>query len=190
MKNIFEEAYALQNFLVGKKYKFCFIGGLALQRWGELRTTNDIDLTLLTGFSGEEEYIDSLVAEYEPRMNNFRELALTARVLLLKSQGGVGIDIAFGGMPFEESTIKRSSESEYLPGIKLITCSAEDLVVHKAFAARPKDWIDLEGILIRQTNLDWHYIDQQLLPLAELKEEPEIVSRLNTLRQSTSAKMT
>jgi hypothetical protein len=53
----------------------------------------------------------------------------------------------------------------------------------KAFASRPKDWVDLEGILIRQHGLlDWAYVESQLRPLTELKEEPEILERLATLR--------
>jgi hypothetical protein len=32
-------------------------------------------------------------------------------------------------------------------------------------------------------NLDWAYIREQLTPLAEAKEEPEIMERLEALRQ-------
>jgi len=61
----------------------------------------------------------------------------------------------------------------------LRVCSAEDLVVMKAFAARPQDWIDVEGILIRQrVKLDWDYIYANLTPLAELKENPSLVTQL------------
>ena len=182
MKNIFEEAAILQQFLYSEKFRFCFIGGLALQRWGDLRTTNDIDLTLFTGFSNEKRFIDTLLSKYAARIPEAEELALTARVLLLKSDSGVGIDIALGGLPFEEQSIERSSESEYLPGIFLRTCSAEDLIVHKAFAARPKDWIDIEGIVLRQQKLDWSYIEEVLPPLLDLKEEPENWKTLMKLR--------
>lgn len=65
-----------------------------------------------------------------------------------------------------------------LPDIFLRTCSAEDLIAHKAFEARPKDWIDIEGIVARQKSLDWTYIDEQINPLVELKEEPEILTKL------------
>lgn len=53
----------------------------------------------------------------------------------------------------------------------------------KAFADRPQDRIDLRGILVRQgpENLDWNYIWQQLTPLVELKESPEILSHLKGL---------
>src|SRR5205823_6642961 len=47
------------------------------------------------------------------------------------------------------------------------------------FAAREKDWVDLEGVIIRQTDaIDWAYVRTHLGPLAELKEEPEILNEL------------
>ena len=53
----------------------------------------------------------------------------------------------------------------------------------KAFAARPRDWLDIEGIIIRQTGkLDWTYIRNQLGPLTELKEAPEILIALESRR--------
>ena len=53
----------------------------------------------------------------------------------------------------------------------------------KAFAARAKDWLDVEGIIVRQTGkLDWSYIRGQLQPLAELKEEREIMNELEQRR--------
>jgi len=53
----------------------------------------------------------------------------------------------------------------------------------KLFASRPGDIRDLEGIAIRNRGkLDWAYIEEQLRPLAELKEQPEILRELARLR--------
>jgi len=159
------------------------IGGLALQRWGEPRETIDVDLTLLTGFGDEAPFIQTLLAQFEPRIEHAAEFALAHRVLLLRAKSGVGLDIALAGLPFEESAVARSSWFTFPSGVQLRTCSAEDLVVMKAFAARPRDWIDVEGIIVRQTGkLDWNYVRQQLAPLAELKEEPRILSELERRR--------
>jgi hypothetical protein len=69
-------------------------------------------------------------------------------------------------------------------GETLRICSAEDLVVMKAFAARPHDWGDIDAVLARYApKLDWGYIYQQLNPLAELKEAPENVAQLRALEQ-------
>lgn len=71
----------------------------------------------------------------------------------------------------------------YSPGIPLRTCSAEDLVVMKAFASRGQDWTDVERVIQRQgKNLDWDYIRDELRPLAELKGAAEILQRLEGLR--------
>jgi hypothetical protein len=181
--DLFQVALGLQDFLASQGWRFCFIGGLALQRWGEPRITQDIDCTLLTGFSAEQGYIRALLAKYEGRIPDAEAFALRNRVLLLRSGSGVGIDVALGGIPFEESLVGRATDFDFLPGVRLRTCSAEDLVVLKAFADRRRDWADIEGILYRQKGrLDWGYIYEQLVPLAELKEDPAIVASLKSMQ--------
>ncbi len=94
------------------------------------------------------------------------------------------MDVALGALPFEELAIRRSSLFEYLPGIALRTCSAEDLVVMKAFAGRGQDWVDVQRIIVRQSGgLDWAHVWQQLQPLAELKGPSETLTRLERLRR-------
>ena len=64
----------------------------------------------------------------------------------------------------------------------LTTCCAEDLIVLKAFANRPQDLRDIEGVIIRQGRaLDQELIMTELTPLTELKEEPEILEQLQQL---------
>ena len=64
----------------------------------------------------------------------------------------------------------------------MTTCRAEDLVVLKAFARRDKDWLDIEGIVLRQAGkLDERLIWQELQPLVDLKQEPAISDRLRDL---------
>ena len=183
MIEVIRAAVELQSVCEAQRWRFCFIGGLALQHWGEPRETVDVDLTLLTGFGGEQPFIEILLSRFEARIENAAQFALTRRVLLLRAKSGVGLDIALGGLPFEESAVARASVLAF-PGDALIrTCSAEDLIVMKAFAARPRDWLDVEGVIIRQTGkLDWNYIRRQLAPLAELKDAPEILDELEKRR--------
>ena len=49
-------AAGLESSLQQRGWKFCYIGGVAVQRWGIPRFTQDIDLTLLTGFGDEEKF--------------------------------------------------------------------------------------------------------------------------------------
>ena len=73
-----------------------------MQRWGEPRLTQDVDLTLLTGFGNEEAFIDGLLAGFEGRRPDARSFALRYRVLLLRASNGVPLDVALGAMLFEE----------------------------------------------------------------------------------------
>jgi hypothetical protein len=180
---VLRAAHELQLFCRAQEWRFCFIGGIALQRWGEPRQTIDVDLTLLTGFGTEAPFVDSLLQRFQARVAEARSFALEHRVVLLRSAAGVGLDIALAGLPFEASAVARASDYEYPHGITLRTCSAEDLLVMKAFAGRGQDWVDVERVLERQgPGLDWTYVRQQLTPLAELKGEPGIVQRLEELR--------
>jgi hypothetical protein len=106
-------------------------------------------------------------------------------VLLLQSESGIGIDIALGGLPFEQLAVERATPFEFLPDVVLVTCSAEDLIVLKSFADRPRDWVDVEGVIVRQRSaLDWTYVERHLRPLVELKESPDILARLRRLRSA------
>ena len=49
---------------------------------GEPRETVDVDLTLLTGFGGEERFIRTLLQHFEARIENAADFALAQRVLL------------------------------------------------------------------------------------------------------------
>jgi hypothetical protein len=57
-------------------------------------------------------------------------------------------------------------------------------VVLKLFASRPLDLHDAEGVVLRHGDcLDWRYIEEQLRPLAEAKQDPEILQTLSRLRR-------
>ena len=57
-------------------------------------------------------------------------------------------------------------------------------MVMKLFASRAIDIRDAEGIAIRHDKtLDWDYIETQLIPLAEAKEEPAILAQFARIRQ-------
>ena len=183
MNDVLRAARDLQAFCDSQGWPNVIIGGLALLRWGETRQTVDVALTLLTGFGDERKFIEPLLAKYRPRVRDPLAFALANRVVLLNSASGIGLDVALAGLPFEESAVRRATPFNYPGGVVLRTCSAEDLVVLKAFASRPKDWIDVAGILIRNTGrLDWEYIESQLRPLVELKEAPEIMDLLRRKR--------
>jgi hypothetical protein len=179
VNSLFQAGLELQKFLKAKKWPFCFIGGLAVVRWGEIRMTQDIDLCLLSGFGNEETYINAILDKYISRISDPVEFAFKNRVLLIYASNSVSVDISLSGLQFEEKMIERATAFSFMKRCSLMTCSAEDLIVLKAFAGRATDWMDVEGIVMRQgASLDFDYIIKQVTPLCTLKEEPEILTRL------------
>lgn len=184
MNGLFEAARQLQDFCDSRGWRSCFIGGLAVQRWGEPRVTLDVDLTVLAGFGDEGRFIDTLLAAYPARITHAGEFARRHRVVLLRTPDGVGIDVSLGALPLEELVVCRASLFSFAPGLDMRTCSAEDLIVLKLFASRPLDIRDAESVAVRQKGrLDWRYIEEQLRPLAQIKDEPVILSTLARLRE-------
>ena len=182
MNPLFEAGQEIQNFLNSKKWPFCFIGGLAVIRWGEARMTQDIDLCVLSGFGGEEKYIDGLLENFRPRIGDAKEFATVNRVLLLYASNDVPLDLTLSGLPFEKQMIDRATPFLYAQQCLLLTCSAEDLIVLKAFADRGQDRVDVKGVIARwKGQLDTKYIIEHLKPLSEIKKAPEILDNLNKL---------
>lgn len=186
MNPIFAAALEVQAFCESNDWRFCIIGALAVQRWGEPRLTRDVDLTVLSGFGSEERWIEPLLERFGARRSDVRDFALRTRVVLLEASNNVPLDVSLGALPFEERIVARATTHQFAPDVKLRTCSAEDLIILKSFANRTKDWLDVEGVLIRQArNLDIPLIWRELNPLIDLKEEPEIRTRLKKLIEST-----
>lgn len=189
MIELFQVAATVQGFCEQEGFSFCFIGGLALQRHGEPRVTRDVDLAVLAGFGGEKRVAQAFLREFAGRVGDALEFALVNRVLLLGvtapsglgTDASVGVDVSLAALPFEEEMIGRATPFEFVQGQPLRTCSAEDLIILKAFAARPQDWVDVENVIGRQRRLDWDYIVPRITELADLKEEPELVGRLLAL---------
>lgn len=183
MNGLFAAATEIQDFCHDRQWRFCLIGGIAVQRWGEPRQTRDVDLTLLTGFGGEAPFIQELFASFEGRFPDAAAFARDHRVALLQSSAGVGLDIALGALPFEERAVARATDWT-IGDVVLHTCSAEDLVVHKAFAGRAQDWIDIEMVVARQGGLlDTALVLNEAVPLLEVKQATDDRDRLKALLQ-------
>ena len=183
MNPILETALEVQLFCRSRGWRFCFIGAIAVQRWGEPRLTQDVDLTVLSGFGPEAGFVDALLSAYRGRIPDAREFALQRRVVLLEAASGVPVDVSLGGIPFEERVVERSSPWEIGGAEPLLTCSAEDLVVLKAFAGRDKDWLDIEGVATRQgKQLHERMVLREIEPLLELKEDERSRPRRRAIR--------
>lgn len=89
MNPIFAAALEVQAFCESKDWRFCIIGALAVQRWGEPRLTRDVDLTVLSGFGSEERWIEPLLEQFRARRADVLDFALRTRVVLLEASNKV-----------------------------------------------------------------------------------------------------
>lgn len=183
-RSLWESALELQSYMQVQGFRFCFIGGVAVQRWGEPRVTDGLDLTLFLNYGDEQSVAKQILARYQSRHPNPLAFVMEARILLLHDISGTDIDLSLGGMPYEERMMERSSDWQVRGHGSLTTCSAEDLVILKSFASRPQDWIDVEKTIIRQSmSLYRAMVREELEILASLKDKPEILAQLELLFQ-------
>ncbi|MBX3423869.1 MAG: nucleotidyl transferase AbiEii/AbiGii toxin family protein [Pirellulaceae bacterium] len=189
LSHLYAAAVRLQRRYQSEGTQFCFIGGLALQKWGEPRYTRDVDLMVFSGFGGERAIIERELRALEPRIDDAVEFAMLNRVLLVQDKSQCPIDISLAAMPYESDVIARSQlQSLNLEFEPLGLCSATDLIILKAFAGRPQDWQDIRGTVVRSQHLiDWKLIDKELSVLLELKEEPESLDKLYQLKMELNA---
>ncbi len=173
MNLLVDEAARFQKFVIENGWEFYFIGGLAVQIWGEPRLTRDIDLTVFTNFENETQFIETIIAKYRPRYSTAPDHALAERLIPVLSETGITIDVALGGFPDLSESLSRASYQQFSKEVSLKVCSPDDLVVMKTLAGRSRDWPDVEAVLIKQRNLDWDYIESSIRPLFEYEQDLE-----------------
>lgn len=173
----------LNDFLVSHEIPYVLIGGIALQLWGEPRYTQDVDLTVVLDMTRESELVHAIISHFAPRISDADVFALDNRVILVWSSSGCPIDISLGLPGYEEEVIARAVSADFSPEIQGIkVCTAEDLVVMKIVAGRPRDIDDVEGIIIRQHDaLDYGYIRLKLNGFDELLEPSELLERFEAI---------
>lgn len=176
-----DAAIEVQSALSSARFRACVIGGLAVQRWGEPRATQDVDMSMLAPIGEEASRIDVLLKAFRPRRPDARAFALDRRVLLIYATNDVAVDIGLAATAFEVEVLDRSSAWAISADQSVVTCAAEDLVLYKLVAGRARDISDIEGIVRRQgRRLDVERIRRYGLLFAELKEEPDLLAPFET----------
>ncbi|MEX1098520.1 MAG: nucleotidyl transferase AbiEii/AbiGii toxin family protein [Planctomycetales bacterium] len=186
MIKLYEAAQEVESCFRRHGWKFALIGGLAVIRWGRPRATQDIDFSLFVEFGDEGSLVAELLNEFDARIDDPHSFATTNRVLLIRASNGVEVDVGLAGFPFELEMLERSTPFEFRAGVLLTTVSAEDLMVLKAFAGRPIDWFDVEGIAVRQERvLDWDSVIERIRSLEELIGESIASPQLEAIREKS-----
>lgn len=175
---IFEAAWEIHSYLMHRKILYVIIGGVAVQKWGEPRVTNDVDLTISVPTEHTEKFINQLAKHFKGRVSDLQAFARRTRVIPIFSTNNCGIDISLALPGYEDSLLQHATFFKIAAKRFVRVCSAEDLIIHKATAGRPKDLLDLQNIIFRQAaTLDVFYIRQWLKEFALLLESEESVLR-------------
>ena len=169
-----------------RRLPFMLIGGQAVLLHGRPRLTEDIDVTLGTGPDGwrpVREICDELALTPLPEdLEAFvREtFVLPARHL----ETGMRVDFIFSTTPYERQAIQRAVGVE-LEGVSVPFATAEDLILHKLFAARPRDVEDAAGVVRRKgRDLDWSYLERWVREFAAVPGREGMPAALDRLREA------
>lgn len=181
---LFEALEALENWLCSEDVRHAFIGGLAVALLGRPRTTRDIDGIVLLGTKSIDDLLKTAEsAGFPPRVPDALAFARESRVLLLRHQAtGVPIDLSLGLLSFEEAAVQNARLLD-VKGLQIPVATVEDLLVLKAIAGRPRDIVDIEGLLALNPDVDRARVRTATAAFSEILEEPGILETLDRLMQ-------
>jgi predicted nucleotidyltransferase len=170
--------------LCGQGLPFMLIGGQAVLLHGEPRLTQDIDVTLS---ASPDRLLDVLsaceAAHLTPLPEDVEQFVRETFVLPAEHQSGVRVDFVFSVTPYEAQAIERAVGVE-ISGTTVPFASAEDLILHKLFAGRPRDLEDAVGVVRqKRTELDWDYLHRWVTEFSDVPGREDLVGRLDALRR-------
>lgn len=142
--------------LSGAGAEYALIGGHAVNTVLEPRFTADIDVTIAAQPAALQRVRAALLAAgfHVEREHGAAQPSGPDFVRFLDDDGTV-LELQTAKTALQRSAIARAHDHA---GVRI--ASPEDLIVFKAIANRPKDQIDLLG-LVRLTDIDWAYVDAQ-----------------------------
>jgi hypothetical protein len=181
-----EAAWEIGQFFNQQHIEYAIIGGIAVQRWGTPRFTQDVDLSIATPLiEGSSALVHLITQHFASRIENAEEFARTARVILIQASNGINVDISLALPGYEDVMLARTLIYEIEPDKTIRICSAEDLIIHKAVAGRPQDMRDIEGIIYRHgEKLNITEIRYWLEQFALILDNQEVQMRFEHIWQS------
>jgi predicted nucleotidyltransferase len=173
----------LARALAGQDLAFMLIGGQAVLVHGEPRLTQDVDVTL----GASPERLDDAIAACQaagltPLPGDVAGFVRDTFVLPAADPAtGVRVDLVFSTTPYEAEAIRRAVRIE-VGGVEVPFASAEDLVLHKLFAGRPRDLEDAVGVVRRKgSELDWEYIRTWASEFSAVPGREDLPEQVRTL---------
>jgi len=167
-------------------FPYMLIGGQAVLLHGRPRLTEGIDIAVGLGpadHSGVLELCDHL--GLTPLPEDIANFVKETYVLPARHEDtGMRVDFIFSTTPYEKHAIERSQQVA-VGGVAISFATAEDLIIHKLFAGRPRDLEDATGVVQRKgRDLDWPYLEHWVDQFASVPGREELPSQLADLKRS------
>lgn len=134
---------------------FVLIGGLAVNAWGVIRGTKDVDIVISSDAQNLKLVAEVVVAAgghvqrgealLGTPFSIAAELASGEQMAIDTDLGRLDIVQGLEGVPSFEELRSRATEAEVL-GVNVAVCSVEDLRAMKRAAGRGQDLVDLENL--------------------------------------------
>jgi predicted nucleotidyltransferase len=179
---------AITRELEARGLPFLVIGGQAVLLHGRPRLTEDIDLTLGVDPSALPRVLAACATLGLSPLPTDVEPFVAETYVLPARHGGtrIRVDFIFSSTTYEQQAIGRAVRV-VLDGTGVPFASAEDLLIHKLFAARPRDMEDALGVVRRKgAELDWAYMEQWSRVFAEVPGRESMPDRLAELRRMSA----
>ena len=167
-----EQITRLLDLLDEAGVEFAVIGGLAVNAWLEPRFTADVDVTVHAP-PATMDRLKVVLASHGYRVTREHGAAQPSGpdfVRFVSDAAGITLEVQASKTAFQREVLRRAGAA----GTPRIA-TPEDLIVLKLIANRPKDRIDLLG-LMQLDGLDWGYVERWAAAW-------DVVDRLRALRR-------
>lgn len=143
---------------------------------GVARFTADIDVTVQPGGKDTKSLVEALVANgFQVRVEGDDFVEQTRVLPVLHTATDIPVDIVLGGPGIEELFLERAEHRD-LEGVQVPVARAEDIVVMKVLAQRPKDIEDVVAIVAAHPdNLDLGFVRSTLALLEEALGQSDLI---------------
>ena len=160
----------LKQLLKRRRAPYAVIGGIAVAIRGEPRFTADIDALVGIDIAAAVHLVRSLSkSAFLPLFPDIEEVVKTSCILPMRHRKtSIKVDLAIGLTGFELRAIERAEDVRF-GRLSLRVVTAEDLLLMKVLAGRPRDLDDTERIVAKQgKKLDWSYVFETAKQLEEV----------------------
>ncbi len=178
MTNFEKTLFAIDKLCKKRSIEYAVIGGVAAIIYKLPRTTEDIDITLLTDIGEIREIGKTFMESFSPLQEN--PLDFFERYFILPSiyeKTKIKVDFAAGVSGFDKKVIQRKKRAKF-GQVNIWVCTIEDLIIYKLVASRSRDLVDIEHLFENNPKVDKEYLLKVAKQFIDL-ERGDIFEKLN-----------